>query len=70
MWAIVAGMVKNYNLDINTVLYEMTYTNMQMYSAVIPTYGDKTKDKGKVKGKAINASDPRNRDEVHKILFG
>lgn len=48
----------------------MTYTNVLMYCAVLPSYDyDKDDKKGK-KEKAINADDPKNKAEVHKIMFG
>jgi hypothetical protein len=59
-------MVKSYGMSFDEVLYGMTYTNIQMYSAVLPTYDRPADDKDK----KINASDPKNKAEVHKILFG
>lgn len=34
VWAIVAGISKNYVLPFDYVLYEMSFTNVQMYNAV------------------------------------
>ena len=53
------------------VLYDMSYANMIMYGAVLPSYKSSKKD---ATGKAgdneeINADDPRNRDKVRRILF-
>ena len=45
----------------------MSYANTIMYSAVIPSSDDET---GKKKEKAINADDPKNRDEIRKELYG
>lgn len=71
IWAVIAGTVKGFNLPLEYVLYDMSYANMIMYGAVLPSY-KKPKD-GKKESKEeeiINASDPRNRDKVHAILFG
>lgn len=43
----------------------MSYANVTMYAAVLPTYSSK-QDKDKV----IKADDPRNRERVRDILFG
>jgi len=45
----------------------MSYANVVMYSAVIPSYDydTGTKDKGEV----INADDPKNREKVRNILY-
>lgn len=44
----------------------MSYRNIILYNAVLPSYASKD-DK---KDKKINASDPKNREAVHKIMFG
>lgn len=49
----------------------MSYANMIMYGAVLPSYKSSKKN---ATGKAddnerINADDPRNRDKVRQILF-
>ncbi|MDR0429366.1 MAG: hypothetical protein LBH58_02665 [Tannerellaceae bacterium] len=69
IWAVVAGIVKSYNLPIDYVLYEMSYANMIMYASVLPGYSDKNKGAGK-DNEVINADDPKNRDKVRSILFG
>lgn len=38
---------------------------MILYNAVLPSY-----DKGKNKEEKINASDPKNKEAAHKIMFG
>lgn len=55
-------MAKNYTLPIDVVLYDMSITNIHMYNAVLPTYSDKSKKKGK--GEVIKADDPKNRDKM------
>lgn len=52
------------------VLYEMSYANMALYSAVLPSYR-KPKDKdGKKRGrrKAVKVDDPGNREKLRKIF--
>ena len=69
IWAVIAGTVKAYNLPINYVLYEMSYPNIILYGAVLPSYSSKKKDK-KDSGKQdiIKVDDPKNREKVRKIL--
>lgn len=52
------------------VLYEMSYANMQLYSASLPTYKKpKTGDsKPGEKQEIINAGDPKNKDRVREFL--
>ena len=72
IWAIIAGFVRGYNLPIEYVLYELSYANMILYSAVIPSY--KSRDKkdgggdGKKKQEEIKADDPSNKEKVRKFL--
>lgn len=48
----------------------MSYVNMVMYGAVLPSYRSKKKDGNKTGGKekVLRADDPRNRDEIRKLL--
>lgn len=54
------------------MLYELSYANMILYSAVIPSY--KSRDKkdgggdGKKKQEEIKADDPSNKEKVRKFL--
>lgn len=72
IWAVVSGTVKTYGLTPDYVLYEMSYANLMLYSAVIPEYRSKTKGgqgrKGKKDDMVINADDPRNRDIYLKFV--
>lgn len=55
------------------VLYDLSYENLLLYSAAIPSYGAKKDDKqrqGKAKGEIINGDDPRNKDLVKAIIQG
>lgn len=52
------------------MLYELSYSNLILYSASLPTYStDEIKGKDKDKDKeVINADDPKNAKEVEKFL--
>lgn len=67
-----AGTAKGYGLPFDYVLYEMSYVNCVMYSAVIPTYSSKKKGKGKAGKKeeeeVLNADDPKNNERIRKFL--
>ncbi|MEL7586663.1 MAG: hypothetical protein AAGU19_08100 [Prolixibacteraceae bacterium] len=64
----IAGVAKGYNLTPDYVLYKMSYANVIMYSAVLPSYDDEKESKEDEE--VINADDPKNRDKVRQILFG
>lgn len=63
-------MVKSYNLTFDYVLYKMSFANVRMYNAVIPTYSP-TKDKKDTEeeAKVISGDDPTNRSEISKAMF-
>lgn len=63
----IGAYIKNYGGDEEAVLNK-SYRNIVMYNAVLPSYDYKSNDKGK--GVKINASDPKNREAAHKIMFG
>lgn len=65
-----AGTVKAFKLPIDYVLYDMSYQNIVMYSACLPSYSAKKKGKSKDRGEVIDADDKRNMDKVREILFG
>lgn len=62
--------MRGYNLPIEYVLYELSYSNMILYSAVIPSYKSKWKDGdgNKKEQEEIKADDPANKDKVRKFL--
>lgn len=66
IWAVIAGVAKTYNLPFDYVLHNMSYANLILYGAVIPSY--KPKDKTGKHKNVIKADDPRNRDKVRKFL--
>lgn len=63
-------MVKAFNLTPDYVLHEMSYANMLLYSASLPTYRKpKTEDKKtRQQHETIDAGDPRNKDKVRAFL--
>ena len=64
-----AGIAKAYALTPDYVLYEMSYANVIMYSAVLPSYNTKDdKEHKREKQKVINASDPNNREQIRQFL--
>jgi hypothetical protein len=66
---VIAGMVKAYNLPIDYVLYEMSYTNLVMYCAVLPSYSDikkNAKDSGNIT--KISADNPKNKGMIKEML--
>ncbi len=65
-----AGTAKAFGLPIEYVLYDMSYANLILYGASLPTYSSK-KDKSKGRGRdeeIIRADDPRNNDRVQAFL--
>ena len=63
------GTVKAFKLPIDYVLHDMSYANVVMYSACLPSYTAKN-GKYKAKDAVIDANDPRNRAKVKEILLG
>ena len=59
----IAGTVKAFNLPIDYVLYEMSYANLTLYGASLPSYKS-TKGKKGGDEETIDAGDPNNRDKV------
>jgi hypothetical protein len=63
----VAGMAKGYNLSFDYVLYEMSYSNIIMYSSVLPSY-DSDSDNDKKNNEIIDADDPANKEKIKRLL--
>ncbi len=65
----VAGTVKGFNLPIDYVLYDMSYVNLIMYGAVLPSYHSQTekKDDDK-KQEEIKADDPAMKERARQII--
>ena len=63
-------MVKSYNLTFDYVLHRMSFANIRMYNAVIPTYSStKDNDKEKKIENAINGDDPDNKHAISKAIY-
>ncbi len=59
----IAGIAKSYCLTPDYVLYEMSYVNVLMYGAVLPSYKSNKKEKLKENNHhVVKADDPRNKD--------
>lgn len=67
-WALIVGFAKAFTLPIDVVLYDMSFANVILYSATLPTRNSSVDDRGAKKHVKINASDPKNREKVEKIL--
>lgn len=66
----VAGTVKGFNLPIDYVLYDMSYVNMIMFGAVLPSYkpsGDVKAD-GNQKQEEIKVDDPKMKARARQII--
>ena len=63
-----AGTVKGYNLTMEYVLYDMSYTNLIMYGAVIPSHKREKGEKDRDEQDVVNVDDPRNRERVKEIF--
>ena len=64
-----AGAVKGFNLPIDYVLYDISYVNVIMYSATLPSYESKRdKNSPDKKQDVVKADDPRNRERVRQIF--
>jgi hypothetical protein len=59
--------MKAFNLPPEYVLYDLSYANILLYSAVLPSY-DTDREKSK-DSDTIRADDPENKEKVRKILF-
>lgn len=72
IWAVVAGVAKALGLRIDYVLNDMSYANLNLYSASLPTYRKAQKDKqqGSINDKQdiIKADDPKNRELVRQFI--
>jgi hypothetical protein len=62
IWSLVAGVAKNFpQLKFNEILFDLSYSNLVLYSAVLPTYEDDNGD--------IDADDPRNKHLIRSMLY-
>lgn len=58
-------MAKSFSLDFDRVLYDLSYANILMFSATLPTY---TAHKDKAQSKEINGDDPANNYILDSII--
>lgn len=65
-----AGTAKAFNLPFEYVLYDMSYANMILYGASLPSYkSPKGKDGNKaVEDEVINGDDPEKQAEIDKLF--
>lgn len=68
MWAIIAGIVKAYNFTLEYVLYDLSYANMILLGAVLPSYNPDRKSGKGDKQDVIKADDPANRGALRTFL--
>ncbi|MGL5913357.1 MAG: hypothetical protein ACRCZB_04265 [Bacteroidales bacterium] len=52
-------------MPIDYVLHEISYANMIMYSATLPSYNSSKKSED---GNVIDANDPRNIDLINRMM--
>lgn len=64
-----AGISKGYNLSFDYVLYKMSFANIRMYNAVLPTLPKKKDDEKSVGEIVINGDDPANSELVKSAMF-
>ena len=62
----IAGFVKTFGVTFDYALYNISYTNLIMYSATIPSYDSGERKKQDI----VKADDPKNKDKVHSIIEG
>lgn len=68
IWAIVSGFVKSFGVPIEYALHEVSYVNIVMYCASLPSF--QARKEKKKEQLVVNADDPANRDFVEKFLNG
>lgn len=62
-------MIKGYGLSPEHVIHRMSYANILMLGAVLPSYDRKPDDKGsRQEGPALSADDPANRARIREIF--
>ena len=64
-----AGAVKAFGLTFEQVLYELSYPNLILYNAVLPSYQSKDRARGSDSGQeVIKADDPKNKERVKQFF--
>lgn len=62
----ISGMMKYYRVGLDTLLYDISFSNIILLSATIPDYGKE--DKGNGGGETISADDPANNERIIRAL--
>lgn len=62
----IAGAIKAFNLTIDQVLYDISYTNLTLYGAALPSYKSPTKQGDD--SRVINGDDPSKQVEIDKLF--
>lgn len=65
IWGLIISWAKNLNVSTEVVLYDMSYTNLMMYSASTPQYDDE-KDTW---DDAFDANNPDNFNNAEEEIF-
>lgn len=56
-----SGMIKGFNFSLHFVLYELSYANLILLSATLPSYDKQDKNKDE---EIIDTSAPENREKI------
>lgn len=65
----IAGVVKAFNLTIDYALYDLSYANLILYSASLPSYkSPKDKEAPTNNDEVINGDDPARQAEIDKLF--
>lgn len=68
IWAVIASVVKNYNLSPDYVLYDISYINITMLNLVLPTYDKKKKESEFDSSKDANVPGRFNKNQEEVIV--
>ncbi len=64
-----AGAVKGFGFSVEYTLYDISYANLILMGATLPTYDSGKAKDGRNGGEdTINAEDPRNKDKVRQFF--
>lgn len=64
----VISSAKSFKQPIDYILYEMSLSNLMLYSATLATESKEAKENREKKSEEINGDDPRNNDLISKII--
>ncbi len=66
IWALIGGFAKNYNVPVDYVLHEISFTNFHLYGMIEPSISSEDE----AVEEEINADDKANEDIIEKIIKG